>query len=254
MHAMPLILNRALTVVATTDGILQDLARLGVSPERILVARSGVDIGMYDIAETRRECRVRLGLPLDRHIIGYIGKFSTFDREKGIPDLIVAMKHIAAVPGLAPLLLCVGGPLDKVGEYLRLAEKNGVQRESLRFEDHQPRQEVPYWLRACDVTAVPLPDDGEFFSRFTSPLKVFESMAARTPIVATSVMAIREILRDGESGVLAPPGDPIGLARALVRVLADPVLASTLTAGAANHVLQYSWTNRAELILESLRR
>ena len=75
MRPLLRLLNRTQVVVATTDGIAHELVRLGVAKRRILVARSGVDLDMFNIAESKSQCRARLGLPLDRPIVGYVGRF-----------------------------------------------------------------------------------------------------------------------------------------------------------------------------------
>ena len=253
MRPLLRILNRSQVVVATTDGIEHELIRLGVAKRRILVARSGVDLDMFNIVESKSQCRARLGLPLDRPIVGYVGKFRTFEREKGIPELIAAMRYMTQAVRPTPLLLCVGGPLDRVDEYYQVARANGVDTGAIRFEDFRPRQEVPYWLKACDVCAIPLPEDEGFFSRYTSPMKAFESMAVGTPIVASSVESMKEIVEDGVSGILVPPGNSVALGRALARLILVPGLASRLSANASRNVSEYTWTNRAVRILDFVR-
>ena len=57
---------------------------------------------------------------------------------------------------------------------------------------------------------------------FTSPLKLFDYMAAGVPIVASDLPALREVLRHEENALLARPGDPEAFALAVRRVLADP--------------------------------
>ena len=253
MRPMLRLLNRSCVVVATTNAIEHELVCLGVAKQRILVARSGVDPDMFNIAESKSQCRERLGLPLDRPIVGYVGKFRTFEREKGIPELIAAMRYMADAVRPTPLLLCVGGPLDRVDEYYQVARANGVDTGAIRFEDFRPRQEVPYWLKACDVCAIPLPEDEGFFSRYTSPMKAFESMAVGTPIVASSVESMKEIVEDGVSGILVPPGNSVALGRALARLILVPGLASRLSANASRNVSEYTWTNRAVRILDFVR-
>ena len=101
----------------------------------------------------------------------------------------------------------------------------------------------------------PLPDN--LYSRaFTSPLKIFEAMAAGIPVVASDLPAIREVIRDGENGVLVTPGDPAALAAGLDRVLGDPALAESIARQARKDVEAYAWDRRAErirAIVEGLR-
>jgi len=83
-------------------------------------------------------------------------------------------------------------------------------------------------------------------TRFTSPLKLFEYMAAGRPIVASDLPSIREILRDGENALLVEPGNASALAAAIQRILADPELAAALARAALDQVPAYSWERRAQ--------
>jgi glycosyltransferase involved in cell wall biosynthesis len=86
--------------------------------------------------------------------------------------------------------------------------------------------------------------------RHTSPLKIFEAMAAGRPIVASDLPSSREILRDGENALLVPPGDAGALAAALRRVLGDDGLARRLAASAWDEAPRYSWAARARALGE----
>ena len=83
---------------------------------------------------------------------------------------------------------------------------------------------------------------------YTSPLKLFEYMAAGKPIVASNLPSIREVLRDGENAVLVEPGNPTALTSGLRRVLEDPKLAERIASRAFDEVTEYSWDCRAERV------
>jgi len=89
---------------------------------------------------------------------------------------------------------------------------------------------------------------------FTSPLKLFDYMAAGVPIVASDLPALREVLTDEENALLVPPGEPDGLARAIERLLGDPALADCLRGRAFADVAAYTWDRRAERIIEAAGR
>jgi len=99
-------------------------------------------------------------------------------------------------------------------------------------------------LRNADVLVVPTIDTR--WARYTSPLKLFEYMAAGRPIVASDLPAIREVLTDGENACLVAPGDEHALAAGIRRVLDDPALADRLARRASEGVAAYSWDRRAE--------
>jgi glycosyltransferase involved in cell wall biosynthesis len=193
-----------------------------------------------------------VGLPPDRAVIGYVGRFETMGMDKGIPTLVRALASLGApVRDRRPLLVCVGGPLDRTQEYLAVARQHGVSADDVRFVDRVPPVEVPYWMRACDAGTIPF-GWTDHFAHHASPLKMFEYMAARVPIVASDLPALREVLRHDENALLVPPGDPAALARALTDVLADPALAGRLASRARQDVARHTWPGRAQRILEGL--
>jgi glycosyltransferase involved in cell wall biosynthesis len=114
----------------------------------------------------------------------------------------------------------------------------------VEFTGFQPPAAVAAAVRAAD--ALVLPNRGTTVSaRYTSPLKLFEYLAAGRPIVAADLPALREILRDNENARLVPPDDPRALAEALLAVTRDPALAVRLARGAFDTAAEYSWDRRA---------
>jgi glycosyltransferase involved in cell wall biosynthesis len=99
----------------------------------------------------------------------------------------------------------------------------------------------------ADMDVLVLPNTATHISaRYTSPLKLFEYMAAGRPIVASDLPALREVLTDGENALLVEPGNAAQLADAIGRLLHDPELAQRLAAAAWRDVQAYSWDRRAE--------
>jgi len=235
-------------LVATTEGTKADLTSLGFDPSRITVLGNGVDLTQYDDLPVPEECRRRLSLPLDRSIVGYVGRFETMGVEKGIIDLIDAFSRVERHRAdLAPLLLCVGGPGELIPRYRRQARAAGV--EHALFFDRVATTQVPIWLRALDVAVIPFPAKPHY-ERHMSPLKMFEFMAAGLPIVATDLPATSEVLHHRENAWLVPPGDVTALADGLSRVLEDPRLAAQLGSQAAADARSRTWEDRARAILD----
>lgn len=230
-----------LVVTLTKHGRLEAEA-CGVPEAKLWVAPDGVDPSAYAALPARDECRLGLGLSLDTPIVGYVGRFEAMGREKGVRHLIDAMSHLP--DDVAPCLLCVGGPMDRVNGYRARARSLGLPDDRVRFLDRVPAPEVPLWIRACDVVTIPLPRT-QFFEHFTSPMKLFEYMAAGVPIVASDLPSLREVLCDGRDAVLVEAGNPAALAGGLARVLRNPVLAASLARAARCEVPAYGWDRRA---------
>jgi glycosyltransferase involved in cell wall biosynthesis len=240
-----------LTVVLTSF-IKQRFMDLGFPAAKVRVLPDGVDLSLFDKLPSREACRGRLGLPLDCAVIGYVGRFQTLEMEKGIPELVQAMAAIPHLAGKEPLLLCVGGPMEAVPIYEEIARRHSLPAHRLRFIDRVPNSEVPLWIRACDVVTIPWPWT-EFSAYFTSPMKLFEYMAASVPIVATDLPAIREVLRHGENAWLVTPGDAKALADGINRVLSDRPLAECMAQQARQEAHNYSWNSRASAVLDAVR-
>ena len=130
------------------------------------------------------------------------------------------------------------------------AEELGV-RERVHLRGHVPYDKVPEVLSQATVALLPLPDE-PVARLFTSPLKLFDYMAAGTAIVASDLPALREVLRHEENALLAAPGDPESFAAAVRRLIGDPTLAQRLGGQARADVNGYSWDARAEALLDFL--
>jgi glycosyltransferase involved in cell wall biosynthesis len=240
------------SVVVLTSFIKERLLTMGFLASKVMVLPDGVDLSLFEHLPSKDECRRRLGLPLDRSIIGYIGRFKTLEMEKGIPELVQALAQLPACNGKEPLLLCVGGPMDAVPAYMDLACRLGVPEHRLQFMDHVPSREVPFWIRACDVATIPWPWT-EFSAYYTSPMKLFEYMAAGVPIVATDLPSLREVLRHGENAWLVEPGNPKAIANAIKVLTEVGQQGSCLSEKACRDVTCFTWQRRAEVALKALK-
>jgi L-malate glycosyltransferase len=135
----------------------------------------------------------------------------------------VLLEAVAEVPDALFLLAGDGperAPLEAEAERLGVADR-------VRFLGR--REDVPQLLAACDVFALPSLYEG-------SSLAVLEAMAVGIPIVSSAIGGTDELIDDGRSGLLVPPGDAKALAGALRRVLADRELAETMAARARERV------------------
>ncbi|MBI4574773.1 MAG: glycosyltransferase [Planctomycetes bacterium] len=128
-------------------------------------------------------------------------------RQKGLDTLLRA---VALLPRTRPVSLWLAGEGPERPGLERLARGLGLSRvEFLGW-----RADVPDLLGEADVLALPSRWEG-------LPVAVLEAMAAGVPVVATAVDGTAETVVHGETGLLVPPGDPVGLALALDRVLGD---------------------------------
>lgn len=164
----------------------------GVTWERIHIIPGGVDCARFDVRESRAECRVRLGWPVDRPIVLAVRRLT---HRMGIDRLIAALSVLRArVPNV--LVLIAGqGP---IGEELRTQVRRAQLDEYCRFVGFISEDDLPFAYRAADLTVVPS------VSLEGYGLIVPESLAAGTPVLVTPVGGLPETV-DGLSDVLVLP-------------------------------------------------
>jgi glycosyltransferase involved in cell wall biosynthesis len=171
-------------------------------------------------------------------VVAYAGHLYAW---KGVDVLLEALARLPTVHGLI-----VGGHAAEpdLARTKSVAQRLGLTNR-VTFTGLVEPARVPVLLSGAAVLVLPNTTSA-ISTRFTSPLKLFEYMAAGRPIVASDLPSIREILRDGASALLVPPGDAAALADAIDRLLTDPDLSARLAGAAFDEVPAYSWARRAE--------
>jgi len=235
-------------VVALTEACRDSLLALGIPESKVVVLGSCVDLASFADLPAPSDCRDAVGLPKDRQVVAYVGRFQQVGMEKGIPTLVAAIGHLRKEYGLDPILLCVGGPMDPVPAYVHIATAADIPIDDLRFVDHVATSEVPTWIGAADIGVIPLPSSPDRFARFTSPLKAFEFQAAGVPIVASDLPSLREVLTHAENAWLVEADSATALAHGLQRLLADENLRTSLSGHGKLAVTEHTWERRAETI------
>lgn len=238
----------ALLQIGGTVTISHALARLfaGLGLGSIVVAPDGVSLDRFSQAPSQQDARRRLGLPLERRLIVYAGGLYP---GRGVEEMIRAVKDLDAV------LVIVGGKDGtSVSRMLKFAAESGVT--NIRFEGHRPPTQIPAYLAAADILAMPYSRrtvaPGGITTDWMSPLKLFEYMAAARSIVASDLPALREVLNENNA-LLVPPDDAESLAAAFRRLLDDAILRNRLADRARHDVEAHTWEARAALILEFAR-
>ncbi|MFH1035924.1 MAG: glycosyltransferase family 4 protein [Pseudomonadota bacterium] len=226
--------------------IAREHARRGVPAEKILVLEDGVDLERFQVPDDPRPWRQNLGLDPDKHYAVYAGHLYA---DKGIEVILRAALALAGRPDLEFLL--VGGfPQDRQ-RWQDWCRDQGAA--NVRFTGFVPNAQVPGYLKAASCLLLPYqPDQRHTVMDLgtTSPLKLFEYMAARRPIVATAVPTVAKVLQAEYSGLLAPPGDLEAFAQAILRAIDEPGLAQALARNAWQAVQPFSWTQRCRRILD----
>lgn len=121
------------------------------------------------------------------------------------------------------------------------------------FAGRVPREAAVLYHQALDVFVVPRKDLA--VTRAVTPLKPVEAQASARAVVASDLPALREIVNDGVTGLLAPPDDPAGLTLVLERLVQDAGLRDRLGRAARDHVLAHrTWAANARVIAAAYDR
>jgi glycosyltransferase involved in cell wall biosynthesis len=171
-------------------------------------------------------------------VVGYAGHLYAW---KGVDALLRAL---ALTPDVRALV--VGGHEREpdLARLKALARELGVDTR-VTFTGHVEPSKVPGLLAQAMILVLPNPASA-ISTHFTSPLKLFEYMAAGRAIVASDLPAIREVLRDGETALLVEPADPAAIAEAVERLIEDHAFAQRLARAAHARAAEFTWARRAE--------
>jgi len=204
---------RADAVAVICNGLRHDLLARGVDPARLVVSPNGVDMDLFG-TPAPRDAALAAGLGLDgAEVAGFVGSFYPYE---GLDDLIAAMPALVAARPAARLLLVGGGPAEPA---LRAQAAASPVAHAIRFVGRVPHEAVERYYGLIDILAYPR--KAMRLTDLVTPLKPLEAMAQGRLVAASDVGGHRELIRDGDTGTLFPPGDPAALATALAGLFAD---------------------------------
>lgn len=220
------VLKRAALVTAISQGAADGLRCRHDLRRNVHVLPSAVDYPAQVATKPWQEAA--------QHIV-YAGSLFPW---KGVGDLIDAA---AFLPGCR--ITIVGGSNDQIDHLRASIVPEGAE---ICFTGYRPHHEIAQYLDEACIAV--LPNRGEGVSQFTSPLKLFEYMAAGCAVVATDLPAFREVLGEDEA-VWARQSEPASIAAAIRCLTSDMELAKRLGAVGRDLAKRYSWRERAEHLL-----
>lgn len=203
--------------------------RMGIArPGRLQVIGNGIDLSRFSPSSRTREL-VREELGIDENVFVAV-TVSRLIREKGILDLADAALSLADLPNLYFVIVGEALPSDRDQIVADLARHEVVRRLGKRWRTIGYRSDVARVLQASDLFVLPSYREG-------LPRSLIEAMACGIPAVMTNIPAGRELIEDGENGLLVPVGDSRALAAAIRGLVADDVRVRTMGVRARERAL-----------------
>jgi len=221
-----------------------------VSQDKVVLVAAAADVEKFRAnSDKARDIRARNNL-LHSIVVGYIGTFASWH---GIEELVEASVEVTKRLSNVKFLM--------VGPYFEKTQKLAIERgvaDSFVFTGPVPYFEAPHYINAADILVAPYnPAKSELRRKYGigSPLKVFEYMACEKPVIATSVPPIDRIIRNGENGLMVPPGNSRALADAITYLAENPQVRRELGKRARREVVEkYSWESFAVELDRLLRQ
>ena len=208
--------------------------------KNILVAHDGVNLDTFKSIGKDKALGLLKFDKRYKYII-YVGKFNTLGEEKGIPQIIESLQYLDD----DIKVIFLGGPLDSVKNYYEIAKNFNISKEKMIFIDRQPVTELYKYISASSILLMPFPFTIHY-AYYMSPLKMFEYMASKRPVIATKLPSIIEVLEDKKNAILCEPDNPKDLADKINWTLNNDC--SAIVNQAFEDVQQYNWDIRAKKI------
>ena len=229
-HMLDRVLSRADVIISPSEYYIDESRFLGKYRDKIVVIPNGINIEDFDNPYSKEQCRDKLGLPIDKNIILFVGTLIPY---KG-PDVLLKVMQIIVkeVPDTELVFVGSGGlrleleDLSKrlnVEKYVKFA---GFVEESLKS----------LYYKAADVFCLPSTMSTESFG-----IVNLEAMACGIPIVASKMGGIPDVVRDGENGLLVPPKDSDVLADAIIYLLENEDIREKMGKNGRKKAENYSW-------------
>ena len=174
-----------------------------------------------------------------RPTVLFVGRL---EKRKGLKFLLRAWpKVLERQPNARLVVVGRGRPLEG---YRRFAARQGWSPSDVVFAGYVAAEDLPRYYQACDVFCAPNTGQESF------SIVLLEAMAAGAPIVASDIPGYRDVVSDGEQGLLVEPKNPGAIADAVLRLLANPELRANMRRTGQDNARAYDWPRVATEVLD----
>lgn len=197
-------------------------------PEKLVIIRNRIDTARFEALDKNAALSLRraLAIPENGVIIGTIASLIDI---KDPETFVRTAAHLRSIVDQAYILWVGDGDLRE--ETLRLARQFGIEGR-VRLPGYSSPEDIPKWLGLIDVFLLTSRSEG-------LPFSILEAMAARRPVVASSVGAIPEVIEDGVTGWLFTPGNPEEAAHCVWNAIQNPEKCEQMVEDAYRRVINY---------------
>jgi glycosyltransferase involved in cell wall biosynthesis len=238
-------------IITTNNFIRKEFINHGFGRKKVLTSPNGIDLKKFDIGiDKERALKIididegMRRLIFGKKILLYTGSFRTMGVDKGIKEILEALKFIN---NDNLVFVAVGGSKGDIEYYKRLSKELKIGNQAFFFS-RQTQDKLALWQKAADILLMPFPAKAHY-QYFMTPLKMFEYMASGKPIIASDLPSIREILNE-KNCLFCRPGDSKDLAKKIKYVLSNISFFRKVAIHARRDVENYTWEKRAKKILE----
>lgn len=238
-----LIVKKSRTTISTSIGLVEKCKKLGISTKNMILLPNGFDTSLFSGKITKPQARRKLNLNSGKNLVIYSGRFS---EHKGIYTLIDSAKYLSG----NYLVILVGGFEGEEEIVKKYILDNNINDRVLLYS-HQEHSKIPLFLKAADVLVLPNSNKNEFSRTLTSPIKLFEYMASRRPIIASKIPSICNVINENIA-FFVDPDSPISLANKIKYVVLNTEKADKLSNNAFTKVKSLSWSKRADRLMKTL--
>ncbi len=249
------LLKKVNLIITTNRYIRNNFLDNAFDPKAVHCIPNGIDLKIFDNNLSNHDARKILAGTydnifekiIDKKIILYTGSYKTMGVEKGIDEVLKALVKIKTKD---VVFLAVGGNIKDIDYYNQIAKQLGVD-EKVILLGRVEQKTLAIMQKAANLLLMPFPNKAHYKYHMT-PLKMFEYMASKRPIIASTLPSIKEILNEHNSFLVEP--DSINeLSKMIDYVLNNATQATLRSDNAFNDVFKYQWTNRAAKIIDLIK-
>jgi len=231
-------------VMILNEGMREEAMMHGFSPERLYWMPNPVDTDEFAPASQRErlDLRSRFGIPTTARVILYCGRLAPV---KALPSLLDAFAVVSReIP--EALLVIVGDGVLRNELEMRVSLL-GLAEKSVRFTGFVDPNEVFSWLKIADIFTLVSFSEG-------FPCSLAEAMSTGIPCVVSDIPGNRQLIENGEQGLLVPVGDSNAIAGAILNVLRDVELSLRMGQAARQNIRDNYSTMSVVVRYESIFR